>query len=167
MQLPNRAAREQFTDVQPRHVRGDGPEGSAIFAGSLRLQVVGFQMARPAPHPEQDHRRVARLLARVGPAASTCSSPIPPRASAPASRNSRRCNGPWQNWGRTEFIACAVSAGVFGVPGLRAVVSQARQTEDRQVGPHCDAANARGQFFPPPAAIGLAPRRLGDAEREP
>ena len=59
--------RKQLAHVQARHVGRDRAEWAAIFGRRQRLQIVRLQMAWAAPHPEQDHRRVARGLASAGP----------------------------------------------------------------------------------------------------
>ena len=47
---------EVFADLHPGDVGRDGDEGPAIFAGSLRFEIVRFKLAGTAPHPEQDDR---------------------------------------------------------------------------------------------------------------
>ena len=49
---------KQFTEVHPRDGSPNRTERSAIFLGSAGFRIPGFKLARPAPHPEQDHRCV-------------------------------------------------------------------------------------------------------------
>ena len=52
--------REQLADVHARHGGADRAERPAVLGRGVRLGVVGLELARPAPHPEQDDRRVRR-----------------------------------------------------------------------------------------------------------
>ena len=59
--------RKDLANVQPGHGGRDRTQRPAIFAGCVGLAVVGFELARAAPHPEQDDRRVGCRCLRRGP----------------------------------------------------------------------------------------------------
>ena len=128
-------AREQFAEVEPRHVGRDRPEGAAIFAGSLRLEVVGFEMTGTAPHPEQDDGRVLR---RRLPRASRRTPELARDRCLPCqgrrrTKNSRRRSGPGQNgfiapdpWG-----ACGAGGWWQAISAGRSVLGPSRRVAQR------------------------------------
>ena len=82
-----RQQREVLADRDARHARRDRPKRPRISVGSVGLRVPGVELARPAPHEDQDARlrpakpAVRRILVRpLAPAAG----PANPGPSAPA-----------------------------------------------------------------------------------
>jgi len=53
-----RVLRKLLGNADAADVRLDGAPRPAIFGGRVRLRIVGFEMARAAVEPEEDHRLV-------------------------------------------------------------------------------------------------------------
>src|SRR4029453_3345588 len=58
---PLRMQGKQFADLHAGDVSLNRAKWPAIFDGRIRLHVVGFKLARPPPHPEQNHAGVSDL----------------------------------------------------------------------------------------------------------
>ena len=52
--------REEFADMHARRAGADRPERAANALGCVGFGIERLEMARPAPHPEEDDRRVRR-----------------------------------------------------------------------------------------------------------
>ena len=58
---------EEFADLHTRRAGADRPERAADPLGGVGLGIERLEMARPAPHPEEDDRRVRRRRRGGGP----------------------------------------------------------------------------------------------------
>ena len=56
---------KQFADIHAGHGGANGTKRPAIFQRRVRLGIERLELARSAPHPEQDHRRWPRALVRL------------------------------------------------------------------------------------------------------